>query len=692
MERKTDKKQVSQIEEANEFLADDISENNDEIESTAVVLIHDSPSPDSGHNTSSSPAESTSQKSHSPNEHLEFSESDLESCDRTERIRSKTEMTTSRIPSMCMITPPQSDDEVNLHINQVPYGLKYVPYETVIRNDAIKNNHNALNGKIPQSNGKLLHIQIPKVPDFKKNVTDIYAYPDKTKKIKSSTVKTVSTNGMLETNIDYVDESKEALHLIVNGETGYATIKNEVKKAYRSPSPSGGVMIVKGEKGKEEIPKPVQPLLKQSLLPSNFMERFKGVMSKQKKPEKKSHEGDYVMIVDLQKSPKTDQKHSRKEENRAEYVSLNELPSAKNSESTLTPSNENSLERKKRLGARVTLDSEGKVVYSSDSLKRKQQHSTFVPGKYVRESPTPSPLLDKRGPKPIRPVNCSGLIRTNSEDRRLENRTMSPQMGKLIIKAGSRACDSPTKDFVRMPPTRVVTPTNTLKRSDKGARVIMENGLSKTRSISPSSSETSSLERRKRIDRCISPSSSSSSSNETKKPELDVNAEEGKILNESELDKLGENFESDFSKQLEQIKLNISHDDSLRPFYQADQIPDIFRIEPEVPKRPVKRSNSYRMANCSLSLATDYTTRTLTTVSENQVNDSTKAMCEISFEEHNFKLLTWGDDKNLTGKQNLRIHPSVFNASPRSPYKVTKPADTEIARVLLKCTNDTEIW
>lgn len=54
----------------------------------------------------------------------------------------------------------------------------------------------------------------------------------------------------------------------------------------------------------------------------------------------------------------------------AEYVSLSELPRKPDS----------SLERK-RQGARVTLDSEGKVVYSSDSLKRRKgAHTTFNPG------------------------------------------------------------------------------------------------------------------------------------------------------------------------------------------------------------------------------------------------------------------------------------------------------------------------
>lgn len=55
----------------------------------------------------------------------------------------------------------------------------------------------------------------------------------------------------------------------------------------------------------------------------------------------------------------------------AEYVSLSELP--KKQDSTLD----------RRRGSRVTLDSEGKVVYSSDSLRRRKgAHTTFNPGSF----------------------------------------------------------------------------------------------------------------------------------------------------------------------------------------------------------------------------------------------------------------------------------------------------------------------
>lgn len=74
-------------------------------------LEHGGDSPDSGHNTCSSPVDSVT----NPSVDLEMSEcSDLEGVDRVERLRVKTTINTSRIPSMCVITPPISDDEVSL--------------------------------------------------------------------------------------------------------------------------------------------------------------------------------------------------------------------------------------------------------------------------------------------------------------------------------------------------------------------------------------------------------------------------------------------------------------------------------------------------------------------------------------------------------------------------------------------------
>jgi hypothetical protein len=91
--------------------------------------------------------------------------------------------------------------------------------------------------------------------------------------------------------------------------------------------------------------------------------------------------GDYVTIADVRNNnEKRLQRHTTYAnadlfKRDAEYVSLSELP--KKPDSTLD---------RRRQGARVTLDSEGKVVYSSDSLKRRKgAHTTFIPGPFKRQ-------------------------------------------------------------------------------------------------------------------------------------------------------------------------------------------------------------------------------------------------------------------------------------------------------------------
>lgn len=238
----------------------------------------------------------------------------------------------------------------------------------------------------------------------------------------------------------------------------------------------------------------------------------------------------------------------------AEYVSLSELPKKPDS----------SLERK-RQGARVTLDSEGKVVYSSDSLKRRKgAHTTFNPGilfqlniasfarkfrdavksfatesvavwlesfkniadpfrssvrsiklikspskiygfstygstnnaelalsrdvsivtgPFVREgaSPSPSPLLHRAMPN-IRAVTKSGDA-TDGPPNRTPTPPMSPQLGKLIIRAARSPDRAASPDYVRTP-TTVVGPTSptSLHRQVRGAYVNVQGDEGKTSS------------------------------------------------------------------------------------------------------------------------------------------------------------------------------------------------------------------
>ncbi|XP_033322565.2 NHS actin remodeling regulator GUK-holder isoform X2 [Megalopta genalis] len=379
---------------------------------TVVAMVHGQnqnggESPDSGHNTSSSPVESASSPACTGRScsEFEYSESsDLEGCERIERIRSKTAINASRIPSMCVITPPGSDDELARESEQTGKS-------TENRKQDI------------QAGGSVL---------------------------MSATVGTSKME-------------------VINGQDKnmYATV--QVLPSPVNDRPTVGQASVK-----------INPL-------SGVLGKLRGVLPGRKHVPKNSVQdqgnadsGDYVTIADVRNNNDKRQEPGTNSSTApawspvlyansdifkkdAEYVSLNELPKKPTS----------SLERK-RQGARVTLDSEGKVVYTSDSLKRRKgAHSTFNPGPFVREgvSPSPSPLLHRATP------NVRAVTKTNDAvdgPTKLTPPT-SPQLGKLIIRAARSPERASSPDYVRTPST-VVGPTSptTAHRQVRGAYVNMQ--------------------------------------------------------------------------------------------------------------------------------------------------------------------------------------------------------------------------
>ncbi|XP_076621799.1 NHS actin remodeling regulator GUK-holder isoform X3 [Colletes latitarsis] len=376
---------------------------------TVVAMVHGQnqnggESPDSGHNTSSSPVESASSPACTGRScsEFEYSESsDLEGCERIERIRSKTAINTSRIPSMCVITPPGSDDE---HAKET---------------DQIKKTNETRKSDL-QTGGAVL---------------------------MSATVGTSKME-------------------VINGQD-----KNLYATVQVLPSPINDRSTVGQQSSK------ISPL-------SGVLGKLRGVLPGRKHVTKSAvpdevtaDSGDYVTIADVRNNndkrqdsgsssstapvrSTTTYANSDIFKKDAEYVSLSELPKKPDS----------SLERK-RQGARVTLDSEGKVVYSSDSLKRRKgAHTTFNPGPFVREgaSPSPSPLLHRAIP------NVRAVAKTNDTVDGPSKSTppTSPQLGKLIIRAARSPDRAASPDYVRTPST-VVGPTSptTPHRQVRGAYV-----------------------------------------------------------------------------------------------------------------------------------------------------------------------------------------------------------------------------
>jgi hypothetical protein len=330
-------------------------------------------------NSNSSPTDS---KSPLGTSEFEYSEnSDVECIERIERIRVKTTINTSRIPSMCIITPTPSDDE-----------------STKQKAEDVKN----------------------------ENPNEV------TIRIKNNDLK-------------------------LNKQTGYATVLS----TSNSSSP---------EYKKEHQH---QIIKKATLLPlNNVFNRLKGVLMKSSNkenfqpeseydiPVSDSDAGEYVTIKDVNNkkpNPSSGVYYSNDVVKRnlatvltgnlndeTEYVSLNELPCNIRCESHLLVDSKSSDENistevkkininveydnvdgekdynKKLRGARVVLDAQGKVVFSSDSLKRRNKtYTTFSPGPFVKENNSTtivnenfgSPLLNNgifnRKTEVVRPVQKS---------------------------------------------------------------------------------------------------------------------------------------------------------------------------------------------------------------------------------------------------------------------------------------------
>lgn len=359
-------------------------------------------SPDSGHNTSSSPIEDSVSSAHGKNSLSEqdYSESsDLEGTERIERIRYKTTINSSRIPSMCVITPTNSDDE----------------------SEASKDSETGR-------------------PDFTKSADSVINRPklelppeDKPKEMKTT-------------------ESKITSRL------------------------------------------PTQLNLKTSLQPfNNLMCKLKGVLphklSNKKSPITPEPEvnpslydaGDYVTIADVKNN---NQKQSL---NRSvygnsdivgknlqtvlsgklpdtEYVSLNELPNCLNEskdylEHGLDERPSPAYEEIQRKGAKVTLDSQGQVIYSSDTLKRRKgAHTTFEPGPFVQEIPTTSVIQREVA----NVVQLTDETDFPYEPPPPSSKPTSPQLGKMIIKAPVELDGPITTEYIALPspkPSMIITAT-----------------------------------------------------------------------------------------------------------------------------------------------------------------------------------------------------------------------------------------
>lgn len=360
-------------------------------------------SPDSGHNTSSSPIEDSVSSAHGKNSLSEqdYSESsDLEGTERIERIRYKTTINSSRIPSMCVITPSNSDDESEIS-NKEP--------ETTVKQDTQSQ-------PCKMANRPKLDLPIEEKPKEMKGAIDV-TKANKPYQIKSSyqpfnnlmcKLKGVLPHKLSNKKSPTLKEADTSKDIYDSGDyVTIADVRNNNQKMSLNRSIYGSSDMVK---------KNLQTVLSGKL-------------------------------------PET------------EYVSLNELPNClseskdyleRSIDENLTPASDELLLK----GAKVTLDSQGHVIFSSDTLKRRKgAHTTFEPGPFVQEIKPTTAVIQRETADVVKIADETDFP---YEPPPPSSKPTSPQLGKMIIKAPVEPDGFMTTEFVSLPtpkPSTIITAT-----------------------------------------------------------------------------------------------------------------------------------------------------------------------------------------------------------------------------------------
>ncbi|GBP47906.1 hypothetical protein EVAR_33623_1 [Eumeta japonica] len=364
-------------------------------------------SPDSGHNTSSSPIEdsvSSAQGKNSLSEQDYSESSDLEGTDRIERIRFKTTINSSRIPSLCVITPTNSDDESE------------TSQKDADKQDIDKNLEEKLGKKLSDRPKLEIPLLLEKSKDTKKTNNELLKTTSKVQtqinlkpfnnlmcKLKGVLPHKLSNKKGIGKETDISDDFCD----VAGDYVTIADVRNNNQK----------IDIQKGTYGSNDVVK------------KNLQTVLSG------------------------KLPDT------------EYVSLNELPNCLNDskdylEHGLEPSSI-VFEEVQKKGAKVTLDSQGQVIYSSDTLKRRKgAHTTFEPGPFVQEVNPTTTVLQREVADVIK-------IPNDETDFPYEpppsiSKPTSPQLGKVIIKAPIEPDGPITTEFITLPapkPSTIITAT-----------------------------------------------------------------------------------------------------------------------------------------------------------------------------------------------------------------------------------------
>lgn len=551
----------------------------------------------------------------------------------------------------------------------------------------------------------------------------------------------------------------------VDRNSGYATVhtldnackENNNNQKIRPPSPSGGTLFINTKV--EDEPRTQffnqQPLMKEALIPfSNMLKKFRKTSnsgryssdtSANDQPKFSSSNtisetlddsGEYVTITDVRNNNKPDPSPECTPQRSGvtepacestdptweslEYVSLNELPVSNPTE--LQPSailsgssNESSLERKRRQGARVTLDSEGKVVYSSDSLRRRKgAHTTFAPGQHVKDpstSPSPSPVANHRTPKAIiRPVQSQASSTLQECYNRNKSDIRSSMKGVIdsdvtVAKPSKSQADEKVVE-IRSPLNLNELPVRSTINARKAMnlsqssdlfnqrnKVIIRAGISSPTKELPKSSSNGTA-------RSLSPRSVlvTRGAYVHMQPDNQSSVKNHPAFLQTDFDGPDDSISPTIAplrteKHSEGKKVNATNNTSLTVGNG---------LEGDACKnQKVKRSASYRMANfsplitvCDVDINKDQGGGDVDLGVADLGEPTAKLCLSPVVPNNNVDNVRNVFNPNAVGRRfygaQVMVRPNILLTL--SPNRVTKPSDTQKAKVLSTSGNDTEIW
>ncbi|XP_055902238.1 serine-rich adhesin for platelets [Eupeodes corollae] len=316
-----------------------------------------------------------------PSSEVEYSESsDLEGVERIERIKQKTAMTAKRIPSMCIITPSTSDDE---NIKETTTVVNYAtPYATVGIDmiDPSKKDHNL--NHLKRTLQHPLHNMLDKLKVVLPNKRKSPAKQDDAT-IYDAAGEYVTIADISNNNNNHTKKPAGNLGIYYS---------NDIVRRNLDPTLSSvGNAAAAANKTVGSIEKKEYVSLNE--LPCN-------IRRNQAKGNTVAHPFALPTIrsatekINSQSSCAASGNDFDEDDNnpgRAVLSASSPYGSREEDEiSTTAPLPTVAVAANK--GARVKMNSQGKAIYDSDSLKRRKgAHTTFAPGPYVKE--TESALL-----------------------------------------------------------------------------------------------------------------------------------------------------------------------------------------------------------------------------------------------------------------------------------------------------------